>query len=715
MTKKKFNSDNIIKRVKAGRRELKAASRELKKHFVGIDHIIDKIIKNIETWYIMPELLSRPVIICLFGPTGVGKTDLVRRLVKILNFRDRYCEIELMNKGGDHGWHSSISSILSSNPNIKSEAQSVILLDEIQNFRTIDENGNELSEYKFRDVWTLLSDGKLPYKVDLDYLLQMLWEYEEKEKKAKLEAKSSKKKKSTLTVPLAGVEMAMPHNSVQEMAKSLLRTDNDPLDNDPLDNEDNEDVLEPDEVISPSVPSKGLIDNLPIYDPDDDEDEEEDRTSYYTLKHFKNILRLKEPLGEIAKWTDAKRKVIITERLNDQALFEEEDYTKSLIFISGNLDEAYDFATKAEEIDVDADIYHDMSLKINILDIKRALGARFKPEQIARFGNMQVIYPSLNKATYETIIKRKVEAIKQNIKGTFGITLTVDQTMIDLIYNNGVFPTQGTRPVFSTISEVLESILPNFLLQTFLNRQKKFKIFYEKNAICAQTGDKISKIPYRGNVDTLKANRNKNPDSRILAAVHEAGHAVSYATLMNLAPPQLTALPASSEIGGFIWVHQICGAKKLLLDKIAIMLSGAEAEKLVFGDEGFTWGAKTDTYEATKSAGSMVKQLGMDHFSSYITNPQKGGDHLNTNIEDANKFIEDIMSQAKVKARATIEAHNSLFKDLIDALMSKPKVTPEEFKDICNKHEVTVNIKESEKIICLPYLKQYKAFKGKSG
>ena len=85
----------------------------------------------------------------------------------------------------------------------------------------------------------------------------------------------------------------------------------------------------------------------------------------------------------------------------------------------------------------------------------KALGARFKPEQIARFGNMQVIYPSLNKTTYETIIKRKIVSIQENIKDQFGITLDIDQSIGDLIYNNGVFPTQGTRPVFSTISEIV--------------------------------------------------------------------------------------------------------------------------------------------------------------------------------------------------------------------------------------------------------------------
>src|SRR5210317_654824 len=112
--------------IKAKQKRLKHASKELKKHFVGIDNIIDHVIKDIETWYVMPELLTRPVIICLWGLTGTGKTDLVRRLVKLLKFHDRFCEVELVNKGSNsYSWQSSISAILTQNPKIESGTPSI--------------------------------------------------------------------------------------------------------------------------------------------------------------------------------------------------------------------------------------------------------------------------------------------------------------------------------------------------------------------------------------------------------------------------------------------------------------------------------------------------------------------------------------------------------------------------------------------------------------
>ena len=89
----------LIKRIKERKLQLKNAQKELEKHFVGISDQITAIFSALEAWFCLPELLcGRPTIICLFGSTGVGKTDLVRRLVKALNYTDKYCEIELSSK-----------------------------------------------------------------------------------------------------------------------------------------------------------------------------------------------------------------------------------------------------------------------------------------------------------------------------------------------------------------------------------------------------------------------------------------------------------------------------------------------------------------------------------------------------------------------------------------------------------------------------------------
>jgi ATP-dependent Clp protease ATP-binding subunit ClpA len=80
----------------------------LKEFFVGIDGVIDELCDAIAVWYTMLDVLSRPVIVNLWGMTGVGKTDLDRRLTE--------------------------SGALAGEP-------ALLLFDEVQRFNTIDDEG----------------------------------------------------------------------------------------------------------------------------------------------------------------------------------------------------------------------------------------------------------------------------------------------------------------------------------------------------------------------------------------------------------------------------------------------------------------------------------------------------------------------------------------------------------------------------------------------
>ncbi len=159
------------KSITAKKEKLDACKAYLKSEFIGIDSIIDDLLDYIQVWYLMPEILSRPVIVNLWGMTGVGKTDLVRKMVKFLDYQDRFTEIELSNVDTT-SWTNSVSEILSNNE-IADEKPAIVLFDEIQRFNTMDDEGKPVPQTKFTDFWELLSDGRLSKKTkdDIDYYL----------------------------------------------------------------------------------------------------------------------------------------------------------------------------------------------------------------------------------------------------------------------------------------------------------------------------------------------------------------------------------------------------------------------------------------------------------------------------------------------------------------------------------------------------------------
>jgi cell division protease FtsH len=117
-----------------------------------------------------------------------------------------------------------------------------------------------------------------------------------------------------------------------------------------------------------------------------------------------------------------------------------------------------------EDCDTDADVFHAVTRKLSLIDVKRALSERFKPEQIARLGNNHAVYPSLNRSTYQKLIEVAVHGYLEEIQASSGLRFEVTDVVRQQIYVNSVFPTQGTRPVVSSVHCLMSAPLVEFPL-----------------------------------------------------------------------------------------------------------------------------------------------------------------------------------------------------------------------------------------------------------
>ncbi len=140
--------------------KLQNAARILKEEFVGIDNIIDQVINNVNSWYCFPNLQEKPLIINLWGLTGVGKTSLIQRIAELIDFKDFFYRIDMGKKGGSFSFSNALDELCEN----KDTSPVIIALDEFQHARTlVGPMRQEISEDKGRMVWELIDSGKVQY------------------------------------------------------------------------------------------------------------------------------------------------------------------------------------------------------------------------------------------------------------------------------------------------------------------------------------------------------------------------------------------------------------------------------------------------------------------------------------------------------------------------------------------------------------------------
>ena len=445
------------------KKKLEQVRAQLKSEFDGIDEIIDKVINIIASWN---SNVVRPIVIPIFGMTGVGKTSMINRLIELLGLKDRATNIPLgVSTKGDSNTRPAkllLDSLgFSDYDNYMSitdvKPDSILIFDEIQKLNSVDEEGNE-QETECDELWSLLDNGKVNYvstnsseKARFEKWIMILTRY-------LLKDYGDAIVENALTTDPRVIKELMDLKMVYDSRKDLIRR-NDEDEREFKSIQELKDSLYQD---SDKAFTKILDINFEIV-PNEDEDDEETLTlsmaPFRVREDLRNTLQELSTVDEVKDFLNAimKKQTLkeYCETLTNIMKFINEphyiDFHQSVIFLIGNLDEAFKVSRDLDP-DIDADVFHQLTKEVNINDIKTALLRRFRPEQIARFGNNYVIYPSFSKDTFKKIIKRYLENDINAYKNNSGIELTYSPEILDLIYSESVFPTQGTRPVLSTVS-----------------------------------------------------------------------------------------------------------------------------------------------------------------------------------------------------------------------------------------------------------------------
>jgi cell division protease FtsH len=117
-------------------------------------------------------------------------------------------------------------------------------------------------------------------------------------------------------------------------------------------------------------------------------------------------------------------------------------------------------------------------------------------------------------------------------------------------------------------------------------------------------------FPLNSKVDCLKKNR--SDDKQALVAVHESGHAVLGMALFGKVPSKILSVASDSGVGGMVqneWKPKL-RTKGRLLNEVAVLFGGYEAESLIFGEGNISTGSESDIDSATELTMACIKNFG---------------------------------------------------------------------------------------------------------
>lgn len=589
----KLNINRVPSKRKDRIKLLDSALVQLKREFVGLDDIIDQLGASVYAWYVTPEIITRPTIVSIWGMTGTGKTSVVKRLISLLYLDDVRISFDC---GECRDNNKSISTDIMDTFGKSEESDSgdrfsgsnslVFMFDEFQYARTINESGEEEVAPSLRPIWSILDSGIIDindYNYDFSNLCDFIDELVDTSK-------------SLPHIIIKDNHIESPDDVSAFLDLMFFHYDRGPS----IKTDNTEDQNKPLEVLT-SRYLRTIIRRL-----NNKSDALGSRVAKELISGEYTIGQLAERLEDIKKLAASSRKL---------------DCSKSLVFILGNLDEAYKDSSDISP-DIDADLFYDITSRVTTTDIKEALKERYRPEQIGRLGNNIIKYPTLSKDSFKKIIDLEIGRILDRFSEVDKIKVVFEQSMKDLLYSESVYPTQGVRPVLSSIDTLITPYLSKVVEHK--GRSKSVCIgvvggVRDFRLPCVDIRlkfDKADEVIVEQKLELGKERCPENRKKRYICAVHEIGHAVMYSWCKGEVPDNIVSV--STDHGGFCSTYDRRFAGEIdcrrdVLDEVRVSLGGYQAERVIYSNpDMWLLGSSSDIRSLWKELSSAVMDCGFD-------------------------------------------------------------------------------------------------------
>jgi hypothetical protein len=381
------------------------------------------------------------------------------------------------------------------------------------------------------------------------------------------------------------------------------------------------------------------------------------------------------------------------------------DYSKSCIFVIGNIDEAYQMSSNFNP-DSDADRFYKHSLKITMPKIKSALQKRFRAEQIARLGNSQIIYPAFSSKVYRELISLELNKLVEKIKKEYDIDIDFHESVNTIVYKEGVLPTQGARPVFTTMNSLVESYVGKIVEQIietkgsvkkvawrFIRGQHKVELINKKGEVLS-----TSQFPVKLKIESLRKTANDEMQAHV--AIHEAGHAIAAIYGAQILPTEILSRTANMSEGYCTVELPSIDTRDTLEKYIIIALGGFVAEKMIFGEENLGVGTGGDFESATSVALSMAKTFGMlDTIPMFYGHKSTSTNTMfNTeNVKSTEQAARKLIGECEEKCEKILKENKFLLLKIGEYLSTHSRMDAKKIKKFIDDFGKPVILKDKDK------------------
>ncbi|MCS5488867.1 AAA family ATPase [Algoriphagus limi] len=385
--------------------QIKLAKENLIFRFSGMEEPCNDLTDLLKAWYCFPEKQIRPLVINLWGSTGVGKTSMIKELIGFLNLKDYYFEYDCSQLR-----LPKIVDTMYTLSKIQDKIRAVFFLDNAhlligQNL----ENPFDLSITK-NLIWKMIGDGFLEIKnsgVQAKKIREIHQEY------------------------MYWFQNGLKVNQGMITSKNPRYFENRGI---PIMNSKptyvNDNLIE--EELQQFVFSRyeaKILFNSRLHD-------------FPSYREFLDGIKTMDEVQIMGFLDDILMKALSPERV---------DVSQSVFIISGTLNEMF---SKEKEPCGEA---------LTAQHIKNVLQQKLGVELVGRLGVNYILFPELSKKSFQQMIRRELEEISNQFYSDNGVTLQFDDELLDFILEEKIDYSMGGWSLISIIDGLIKNKIPDWV------------------------------------------------------------------------------------------------------------------------------------------------------------------------------------------------------------------------------------------------------------